>query len=182
MASTTHHFRSIETILFLGTFDNKSSDGVVGVFYCRRGQVNSLYTFSQLIDFRTGNAVWTREANVIAGIPILAASPFNTAFCPQLLFLFFYCGTLFFLFEASYQSTPYQTRTGTITFFQWACSSDKKSLKRCSFCRRLSRSFQKVNLKYRQGIHYIRDINLPIFLIFSHLVFFLAITSLVVLF
>ena len=97
MASTTHHFRSIETILFLWTFDNKSSDGVVGVFYCRRGQVNSLYTFSQLIDFRTGNAVWTREANVMAGIPILAASPFNTAFCPQVLFLFFNCGTLFFL-------------------------------------------------------------------------------------
>ena len=53
----------------------------------------------------------------MAGIPILAASPFNTAFCPQLLFLFFNCGTLFFMSEASYQSTPYQTRTGTITLF-----------------------------------------------------------------
>ena len=89
MASTTHHFRNIETILFLWTFDNKSSDGVVGVFYCSRCQVNSLYTFSQLIDFRTGNAVWTREANVMAGIPILAASPFNTAFCPQVFISIF---------------------------------------------------------------------------------------------
>ena len=144
MASTTHHFRSIETILFLWTFDNKSSDGVVGVFYCRRGQVNSLYTFSQLIDFRTGNAVWTREANVMAGIPILAASPFNTAFCPQVLFLFFNCGTLFSYVWSIISIYTISNKDRNHYFVQWACSSDKKSLKRCSFCRRLSRVSKKL--------------------------------------
>ena len=139
MASTTHHFRNIETILFLWTFDNKSSDGVVGVFYCRRGQVNSLYTLTSELAMQFE----PERQMLLQGYLFQPLRLSILPFVPKFLFLFFNCSTLFFVSEASYQSIPYQTRTGTITFIQCAYSSDKKSLKRCSFCRRLSRVSKK---------------------------------------